>query len=211
MKKLFFAIIAASALVSCGLPQGGNKDVIKMEEGVERYDDAVGVSHGSEGSHATTERKDVEIDLNGVALKGYANGLEESMVTFLKGGTYATATDDALKEKWYTFDNVNFKVGSANQLESGAEQLDNLAKILEAYPDTKIKIGGYTDKTGDEKINQKISQLRAEYIKSELTNKGVGAQVVTAEGYGSKFATVPAEASNEERAADRKMAVRFTK
>lgn len=211
MKKLFFAIITASVLVSCGLPAGGNKDVIKMEEGVERYDDAVGGSHGAKGSVANSEKKDVEIDLNGVALKGYANGLEESMVTFLKGGSYASATDETLKEKWYTFDHVNFKTGSTNQLESGAEQLDNLAKILKAYPDAKIKVGGYTDKTGKEEVNQKISQARAEFIKAELAKKGVGAQVVSAEGYGSKFATVPAEASDAERAADRKMAVRFTK
>ncbi len=36
-------------------------------------------------------------------------------------------------------------------------------------------------------------------------------QVLEAEGYGSKFAKVAAEANNEERAADRKMSVRFTK
>lgn len=214
MKKLFFAIITASVLVSCGLPEGGNKGVIKMEEGVERYDDAVAGSHGSHGTSAEGHAKvkeNVEIDLNGTALKGYAGGLEDSMISFLKSGSYASATDETLKDKWYTFDHVNFKMGSTNQLESGAEQLDNLAAILKAYPDAKIKIGGYTDKKGDEAVNQKISKARAEYIKSQLSAKGVGAQVIEAEGYGSKFATVSAEATDEERAVDRKMAVRFSK
>lgn len=208
---MVFAVAAASFLVSCGVPEGGNKGVLKMEEGVERYDDAAG-SHGNgvaNAEHKTT----VDIDFNGKTLKGFQGGLEEQIIGFLQSDGYKNAVDDTvLKDKWYNFDNVNFKTGSANQLEEGSEaQLDNLANILKAYPDAKIKIGGYTDKTGKEDVNQKISQGRADFIKTELAKKGVGAQVISAEGYGSKFATVPAEASDEERASDRKMAVRFTK
>lgn len=39
MKKLVFAVAAASFLVSCGLPEGGNKGVLKKTEDVVRYDD----------------------------------------------------------------------------------------------------------------------------------------------------------------------------
>ena len=38
MKKLVFAVAAASFLVSCGLPEGGNKGVLKKTEDVVRYD-----------------------------------------------------------------------------------------------------------------------------------------------------------------------------
>ena len=44
-----------------------------------------------------------------------------------------------------------------------------------------------------------------------MSKLGVANQIVDAKGYGSEFAKVPAEASNDERASDRKMAVRFTK
>ena len=47
--------------------------------------------------------------------------------------------------------------------------------------------------------------------KAALEKAGVGSQVIGAEGYGSEFATVAATASDAERAADRKMAVRFAK
>lgn len=40
MKKLVFAIATVSLLVSCGLPEGGNKGVLKQTEDVVRYDDA---------------------------------------------------------------------------------------------------------------------------------------------------------------------------
>ena len=154
-----------------------------------------------------------DIDLNGKKLRGYENGMEASMITFLKSDGYKNAADDAvLKDKWYSFDNVNFKMGSATELEPGSEgQIQNLADILKAYPDAKIKIGGYTDNTGDAAANKKLSQQRADFIKSELTKLGVGAQITGAEGYGSEFATVAADASDAERAVDRKMAVRFTK
>lgn len=162
---------------------------------------------------STNTKVDENIDLNGVALKGYKGGMEDQMITFLKAGSYKTAADDAaLKDKWYTFDKVNFKIGSATELEAGSQvQLDNLLAILKAFPEAKVKIGGYTDKTGVEADNVKLSQSRADFIKNWLAGKGVGAQVLTAEGYGSKFATVAKEATNDERAVDRKMAVRFAK
>ncbi|MBB6369318.1 OmpA family protein [Chryseobacterium shigense] len=162
---------------------------------------------------APATRTDENIDLNGVMLKGYKGGMEDQMITFLKSGDYKNAADDAvLKDKWYDFDHVNFKMGSSSELEAGSQgQLDNLVAILKAFPDAKIKIGGYTDKTGNEASNVKLSQARADFIKAALAKAGVGAQVLGAEGYGSKFATVDAKASDAERAADRKMSVRFAK
>ncbi|MDQ0593765.1 outer membrane protein OmpA-like peptidoglycan-associated protein [Chryseobacterium ginsenosidimutans] len=161
----------------------------------------------------TTAKVDENIDLNGVSLKGYKGGMEDNMIVFLKSGGYKNAKDDAaLKTTWYNFDHVNFKMGSADQLEAGSEgQLQNLVAILKAYPEAKVKIGGYTDKTGDEAKNLKLSAERANYIKSWLNKQGVGSQVTGADGYGSEFATVDAKASDAERAADRKMAVRFAK
>lgn len=154
-----------------------------------------------------------DIDLNGTKLKGYSQGMEDNMIKFLKANGYKNAADDAvLKDTWYSFDNVNFVMGSSNELLPGSEvQLQNLVQILKAYPDTQIKIGGYTDKVGDAAVNKDLSQKRADYLKSELTKLGVGSQVTGATGYGSEFATVDASASDAERAVDRNMAVRFAK
>lgn len=162
---------------------------------------------------APATKVDETIDLNGVALKGYKGGMEDRMISFLKSDGYKNAKDDAaLKDVWYDFDHVNFKMGSSTELEAGSQgQLDNLVAILKAFPEAKIKVGGYTDKTGNEAANIKLSQARAEFIKAALTKAGVGAQVLEAAGYGSKFATVDAKASDAERAVDRKMAVRFAK
>lgn len=165
------------------------------------------------GDSAAVTRTTTDIDLNGTKLKGYANGMEQQMINFLKGDGYKNAADDAaLKDTWYNFDNVNFVFGKSDQITpESVGQLENLAAILKAYPDSKIKIGGYTDKKGDDKANLDLSQKRADYIKKRLTDLGAGAQVIGAEGYGEKFATVAETASDKEREADRKMSVRFAK
>lgn len=186
----------------------------------EKKDETATIIHESASnnySDSVTESKlkktDKEIDLKGTKIKGFVGGMEDQLIAFLKTDGYKNAADDnALKAKWYNFDKINFAIGKADQLEEGSQiQIDNLVAILKAYPEAKIKIGGYTDKTGNEAENIKLSQARADYIKAALAKAGVGAQVLSAEGYGSTFATVPAEASAEERAADRKMAIRFAK
>lgn len=158
-------------------------------------------------------KKVVTVDLNGTPLKGFENGLESQIIAFLKSGGYENAAnDEALKNVWYNFDNVNFEFGKTDVITpESVGQLENLAKILKAYPDAKIKIGGYTDKVGDDKANKALSQGRADYIKKRLTDLGVGAQVIGAEGYGEEFARVAETASDKERETDRKMAVRFAK
>ena len=182
-----------------------NSKITVQEPATNPYSDSI--------SEATIKKTDTDIDLKGTKIKGFAGGMEDQLITFLKSDGYKNAANDAaLKDKWYSFDKVNFKIGKSDQLEEGSQiQLDNLVAILKAYPEAKIKIGGYTDKTGNEAENVKLSQARADYIKAALAKSGVGTQVLSAEGYGSKFATVPAEATNNERAIDRKMAIRFAK
>jgi outer membrane protein OmpA-like peptidoglycan-associated protein len=147
---------------------------------------------------------------DGASLKAYPAGIEENLIAFLQSD-YKSLSEDELKEKWFDFDNLNFETGTANVLPESQQQLENLAAILRLFPDAKIKIGGYTDKTGDEEVNERISEERAEAVKTFLESKGLGSQVDDAEGYGSEFATVPASASDAERAKDRRVAVSVRK
>ncbi|WP_333852052.1 OmpA family protein [Epilithonimonas sp.] len=144
---------------------------------------------------------------SGKTLQAYKGGIEDQMVAFLKSDEYKNATEAQLKDRWFNFDNLNFEFGKAVLTPESQVQLDNLKMILAEFPDAKIKIGAYTDKKGDEAVNLKLSGERANVVKSAIDSK----QVLEAEGYGSKFAKVPAEASDKERESDRKTAVRFTK
>ena len=157
------------------------------------------------------QREYIDVALpGGTTLKAYRSGIEENLISFLQSD-YKNLSEDELKDKWFDFDNLNFETGTANVVPESRQQLENIAAILKLFPDAKIKIGGYTDKTGDEAINKKISKERADAVLNFLKEKGLSNQVIDAEGYGSEFAKVPADASDEERAKDRRVAVSVRK
>jgi OmpA-OmpF porin, OOP family len=74
----------------------------------------------------------------------------------------------------------------------------------------EIKLGGYTDNTGDSVNNVKLSQQRAEAAKAELVSRGIDAKRLSAEGYGPMH-PVADNATEEGRARNRRIDVRVTK
>lgn len=110
--------------------------------------------------------------------------------------------------KWFTIENLYFETGSS-ELRLGSEtQLLNLVEILNAYPDLKIKLGGYTDNTGNEESNQTLSNLRAQTAKLKLLELGVAGDRVEAEGYGSQHPVCEANDTDECKAKNRRIDVR---
>lgn len=110
--------------------------------------------------------------------------------------------------RWFTIENLFFAPDSANILKGSETNLDNLAEIMLANPDLKIKIGGYTDNTGNELHNQKLSKLRAEITKLKLLETGIAADRMETEGYGSQFPICPANDTDECRAKNRRIDIR---
>ena len=140
---------------------------------------------------------------DGVELDALKGGVEDQLVTFLSDANSKTG-----KDVWFDFDNLNFETGSATITAESQKQVNNIASILKAFPKTKIKIGGYTDKTGDAASNKKLSQDRADAVVAALKAFGANtAQLLGAEGYGAEFAKAAADASEDERKKDRRIAV----
>ncbi|HLA94622.1 MAG TPA: YidB family protein [Pyrinomonadaceae bacterium] len=161
---------------------------------------------------AETAKTLAEVTLpNGTKLQAYPGGIEDQLVKFIQSDEYKNGTAETLKDKWFSFDDLNFVIGKTELTPESKRQLDNIIAILKAFPDLKIKIGGYTDKTGDDAANLKLSDSRAKAVQAALQKAGVGTQVPEAEGYGEKFATVEENASDEARKVDRKTAVRLIK
>ena len=148
---------------------------------------------------------------NGQEISAWAGGIEDQLIQFVQAGDYKNLSEDQLKDKWFDFDNLNFETGTATILPESRSQLANIAAILKAFPEVKLKIGGYTDKTGDESINKKISNARAEAVAKYLTDEGLGSQVAGAEGYGSAFAKYEASAPEADRIKDRRVSVSIRK
>lgn len=144
---------------------------------------------------------------SGKTINAFKGGVEDQLVTFLASDEYKNATEDQLKTKWFNFDNLNFEFGTTKLTKESQVQVDNLKAILAEFPSVKAKIGAYTDKVGDEKANEALSQKRADAVKVAIGS----AQITEAKGYGEEFATVDEKASDKEREKDRKTAIRLTK
>jgi outer membrane protein OmpA-like peptidoglycan-associated protein len=177
------------------------------------------VDAGATATTATTDaaaatatpaaRTSTKIKLNnGVEINAYEGGVESKLVAFLNDPASKVDMVDKTKN-WFDFDNLNFDEGKSTITQESQVQLDNLAAILKAYPTMKIKIGGYTDKKGDDGFNLKLSQSRASAVDAALKSRGITAgQIEKAEGYGETLALVAEDASDEERRKDRRTAVR---
>jgi outer membrane protein OmpA-like peptidoglycan-associated protein len=86
--------------------------------------------------------------------------------------------------------------------------LNELAKWLKENAAVKLEIGGHTDSDGDDASNLKLSQARADAVKTQLTSMGVDAARLTAKGYG-EAKPLDSNATPEGKANNRR--VEFTK
>ncbi|MDH4460075.1 MAG: sodium-translocating pyrophosphatase [Flectobacillus sp.] len=129
--------------------------------------------------------------------------IESDLVEFIK-------SDKAVdKTTWFDFDNLTFETGKAVLKPESQNQLKNIAEILKAYPKVALKLGGYTDNTGDANANLKLSGDRAKTVESELVKLGVEDARLEEEGYGQEH-PIADNATEEGRAANRRISVRVT-
>jgi K(+)-stimulated pyrophosphate-energized sodium pump len=142
---------------------------------------------------------------SGVTLNIPENGIENNLLKFIENKDQAVD-----KTKWFDFDNLTFENGKST-LKAGSEaQLTNIAEILKAFPNVNIKLGGYTDNTGDANANLKLSGERASTVKAELIKLGITDARLESEGYGQEN-PVAANDTEEGRAANRRISIRVTK
>lgn len=132
------------------------------------------------------------------------NGIEAHLIQFIKDSS-AHANDTT----WFNFDRLLFETGSATLKPESEAQLKSVSQILQAYPNVKARIGGYTDNSGNAAANLKLSESRAQNVLSEFEKLGVGSDRLDAKGYGAEH-PVGDNATAEGRAANRRIALRVT-
>lgn len=81
---------------------------------------------------------------------------------------------------------ISFDTNKTNVKAKYYEELDKLGNFLKEYPDSKGTIEGHTDSDGSKQLNQKLSQARAENVRSYIIKKfGIEGSRISAKGYGS--------------------------
>ena len=141
---------------------------------------------------------------DGTELSIAENSVESSLISFIEDKNKPVD-----KTTWFTFDRLYFETGKSTLKPESQEQLKNIAAILKAYPNVQLKIGGYTDNTGDAAVNKKISTERANVAMGELVKLGVDGKRLSSEGYGQEH-PVASNDTPEGRGQNRRIDVRVT-
>ena len=83
--------------------------------------------------------------------------------------------------------NIFFDTGKSNLRPESNTELDRLVKLMKDVPELKIEISGHTDNTGSAKLNNSLSQDRAQAVVNYLKSKSISPNRMTAKGYGSSM------------------------
>jgi K(+)-stimulated pyrophosphate-energized sodium pump len=141
---------------------------------------------------------------SGVTLNFLEGGIEDQVIKFIESDSVAG------KDNWFNFKALSFASGSNVIDSTSMNEVKNISKIMEAFPNVNIKVGGYTDNTGDDAANLKLSSERAAAVKAALVATGIADARLEAEGYGETNA-VASNDTEEGRSQNRRIAVSVRK
>ena len=139
---------------------------------------------------------DTEGTLLGAGIGAVLGGVAGNQIT-----AYMDRQEQALRDAMAESDAVNiqrtqdvltatfkgdifFDLDSSTLKPGAYSEIDRVSNVLNNYPQTTIRVEGHTDSTGPEDYNQRLSEKRAEAVKSALTQRGVDPRRIQAVGYG---------------------------
>ncbi|QXD16858.1 OmpA family protein [Rhodocaloribacter litoris] len=80
---------------------------------------------------------------------------------------------------------IHFEVNQSTLLPASHQTLDALGTVLTRHPGLRLEIAGHTDSTGPDDYNLRLSQQRAEAVRTYLIERfGIAPERLLARGYG---------------------------
>jgi outer membrane protein OmpA-like peptidoglycan-associated protein len=104
---------------------------------------------------------------------------------------------------------VTFEPGRSKLRPDSYTILDLVATSMMNNPDINVEIAGYTDNTGTIATNVRLSQARADAVRTYLAGKGVSPAKMVAKGYGPD-SPIASNATREGREQNRRVELRRT-
>ncbi|WP_136065018.1 OmpA family protein [Modicisalibacter radicis] len=104
---------------------------------------------------------------------------------------------------------VTFGVDSSELSGEARQALNDVTAVLRQYPETRITVAGYTDSTGAEDYNQRLSERRAAAVSDYLVQGGVESQRLSRVGHGESQ-PVASNDTEQGRAQNRRVEITVT-
>lgn len=79
---------------------------------------------------------------------------------------------------------ILFDVNKSTIKPESMGSLNEIAKLMKDHSDLKFEIDGHTDSDGSDDANMKLSQSRADAVRSQLVKMGIDESRLTAKGFG---------------------------
>lgn len=99
---------------------------------------------------------------------------------------------------------ITFETGKADLKPESMVEINRIAKLMKEKKDIKFEVQGHCDNTGSDRVNDPLSQKRAEAIVAELVKQGIDASRLTAVGKGS-HSPIADNSTDEGRAKNRRV------
>lgn len=109
----------------------------------------------------------------------------------------------------YLKNDILFTTGSSELSPASMQTLADLNKVLKKYPKNRIVVQGYTDSTGSDAINNKLSTQRAKAVYDFLLGSGLKTKSITYVGYGASN-PIASNATAAGRAQNRRVVLSIT-
>ena len=109
---------------------------------------------------------------------------EEMRARLLKQLNQVLDTRDTERGLVVSMPDVLFDPGQYTLKPAARERLARISGIVLAYPELKLQIEGYTDSTGGDEFNQRLSEKRAATVRDYLVDSGISINNVFAKGMG---------------------------
>lgn len=84
-------------------------------------------------------------------------------------------------------DGVTFATGSAQINPGFYDTLNAVAQNLLEYPNSLIDVYGFTDTTGSDALNQRLSEQRAQAVADYIAARGVARSRIATQGFGEQY------------------------
>ena len=81
---------------------------------------------------------------------------------------------------------IRFQYNTNEFSENGVKKMNDFAAMISEYPESELVVTGYTDSAGYKEYNIKLSQFRANIVKSYLMGKGIPGDRIHTRGLGSE-------------------------
>ena len=99
---------------------------------------------------------------------------------------------------------ITFETGKADLKPESMVEINRVAKLMKDNPGLEFEVQGHCDATGSDKVNDPLSQKRAEAIVAVLVEEGIAEARLTAVGKGS-HQPIASNSTDEGRAKNRRV------